>query len=217
MFFPVSCRMAVVESTQFRARFKDMILALPRDNAQEKGRHFVRQIRGMLRRLEWLDLCYEHKATAWLMDVAPQLNMMRLVVAILITFLLIFFYGIPMDPNTHEPLADGSYYGIVKRPGYQDRPYPFANLTSDPHGIGRMYSTVMRASDLSIMFRMSLHNRWQDDPQWAYAPTVRKLVFLLGAIHVMLSLCKCLAFLVLDFPLIWSCPPPNPPRPHPLP
>jgi hypothetical protein len=53
------------------------------------------------------------------------------------------------------------------------------------------------------MFRISLHNRWQDDPQWAYAPTVRNLVFLLGAIHVMLSLLKCLSFLVLDFPLIW--------------
>jgi hypothetical protein len=203
IFFPLSSRMGVIESTQFRGRFKDMILALPRDNAQEKGRHFVRQIRAMLRRLEWLDLCYEYKTTAWLMEVAPQLNIMRLIVAICITFLLIFFYGIPMDPNTDEPLAEGSYYGIIKRPGYKDRPYPFANETSDPEGIGKMYSTVMRADDLSIMFRISLHNRWEDDAQWAFAPSVRNLVFFLGAMHVILCMLKCLSFLILDFPLVW--------------
>jgi hypothetical protein len=66
-----------------------------------------------------------------------------------------------------------------------------------------MYSTVMRFSDLSIMFRISLHNRWEDDAQWAFAPSVRKVVFLLGAIHVTLSLLKCLSFLILDFPLVW--------------
>jgi hypothetical protein len=77
--------------------------------------------------------------------------------SILITLCLVVFYGLPVDPNSGELLADGNYhpgpfhYGGRSRPpaGYKmDIPYPYANQTS---GIASDIVVVcIRSSLLSI-------------------------------------------------------------------
>eukprot|EP00961_Rhodomonas_salina_P202954 2738236-Rhodomonas_salina.1 len=63
-----------------------------------------------------------------------------ILISVIITILLLFTYGIPMDPNTGRPLAEGKFYTRGPPPaGYEARDYPFASMTSDPTGIGARY------------------------------------------------------------------------------
>ena len=57
--------------------------------------------------------------------------------------------------------------------------------------------------DESLEFRLLLTDRWHDPYGWRYFPQGRYIIYTLGALHVLLSVLRLVAYLVLEFPLMY--------------
>jgi hypothetical protein len=130
----------------------------------------------------------------------------QLRLSILITTLILIFYGIPTDPNDGEILVGGNFHmGLIVRArppaGYTVSDYPYSNRTSDPLYKGKTKGSVLHYVDEALEFRMHLTSRWSDPAGWSYFPEARYLVYMLGLLHMLLSLLRLVAYVVLDFPL----------------
>jgi len=131
--------------------------------------------------------------------------------SVLITALLIFFYGVPMDPNSKAIIGDGRFHpsslGTLRRPpaGYRFIDYPWSVNTSDPEGWGKTYGFVLHSTDLSLKYRLALTSRWDSDAEWLFFPLLKNIMRALAVFHVLLSILNLLAYIVLDFPLeLWN-------------
>jgi len=132
----------------------------------------------------------------------------QLRICILITVLLLLYYGLPIDPNDGGILVDGTFQmGLYARgrppAGYYVSAYPYANMTSDPTGLGKTKGSALQMVDESLEFRLLLTDRWHDPYGWRYFPQGRYIIYTLGALHVLLSVLRLVAYLVLEFPLMY--------------
>uniref|UniRef100_A0A7S0VZZ2 RyR/IP3R Homology associated domain-containing protein n=1 Tax=Hemiselmis tepida TaxID=464990 RepID=A0A7S0VZZ2_9CRYP len=202
VYFPIGKNVDVVNSQTFQDMFKSQIEHIPREDSKEKGQKFMDSVKRMLRHVAWFEYVSSWQVSRQLLKYSEWLERASFLLAILITLLLIFFYGIPMDPNTGYIFHDGKFAPQVKRPGYDNNiPYPFAMNTSDPAGKGKTYSSVLLTQDDSVEYRLSLLTRWDHAAEWAFLPAIKEFILFLGGVHFVCSLGKSVSFLVLDFPL----------------
>lgn len=78
----------------------------------------------------------------------------------------------------------GSELGVCR---YGFKPYEFANLTSDPTGLGSTMGKVQSASDLSLKYRVLLENRWTSHAEWQFLPVVKWVMLGLACLHVVVT------------------------------
>jgi hypothetical protein len=140
VFFPVSEGMVrLVESKGFKVKWHDVIWNLPHTKLDEKHTELIAKMRHTLARATWLQTVAATTFGRFLVRHQETLRIVQFRLSILITLCLVVFYGLPVDPNSGELLADGKYhpgpihYGGRSRPpaGYtMNIPYPYANQTS---------------------------------------------------------------------------------------
>mmetsp|Transcript_33620 Transcript_33620/g.79353 ORF Transcript_33620/g.79353 Transcript_33620/m.79353 type:complete len:948 (-) Transcript_33620:361-3204(-) len=208
VYFPVdSSAVLLSKSTDFKALMDLRILQVPSANSVEKYRDLLKMLKQMVRQLEWLQYISSFQWMRFVIRYRGTINHAPLYLTVIITLLLLLFYGLPMDPNTGNILADGRFFVPNERvppAGYEPEAYPFANKTSDPEGLGATYGDVMMMADLSLKFRLRLESRWDSAAEWGFLPWMRAVILFLGILHAALTAFGGLTLLVLDFPLAWA-------------
>jgi hypothetical protein len=162
VFFPVSEGMVrLVESKGFKVKWHDVIWNLPHTKLDEKHTELIAKMRHTLAMATWLQTVAATTFGRFLIRHQETLRIVQFRLSILITLCLVIFYGLPVDPNSGELLADGNYhpgpfhYGGRSRPpaGYEmNIPYPYANQTSGTAS-GSMYQIF---SSFYIRHRLTL-------------------------------------------------------------
>ena len=207
VFFPVSEHMALlVKSTGFKLQWKKLIWDLPHTKVKLKHSQLVSKMRKTLAMATWLEHVASSDVGSFLIRKREVLRGVQLRLSILITALILIFYGIPIDPNDGEILVGGDFHmGLLARArspaGYTVSDYPYSNRTSGPLDKGKTKGSVLHYVDESLEFRMHLTSRWSDPAGWRYFPEARYLVYILGLLHMLLSLLRLVAYVVLEFPL----------------
>lgn len=190
----------------FRKVAENAMFDVPRDNPQEKAKAFIRRLHQIRRLIQHLLFIGGHPASRFLIRNKAWLDQAPLVLAALITLGLLLFYGVPIDPNTNDILADGIYHqpiSTVRTPpaGYSQGRYPYPELTSDPDGIGEGYGSILRASDLALKYRMSLRSRWESKAEWELFPAGKYLLWFMGLLHLLLAFTNAVITMVEQLPL----------------
>mmetsp|Transcript_36720 Transcript_36720/g.57378 ORF Transcript_36720/g.57378 Transcript_36720/m.57378 type:complete len:838 (-) Transcript_36720:1502-4015(-) len=196
----------LINTRDFRVEAMQTMFDVPRDNPQEKARAFLEKLKLVSKRVQLYTFLLDNPIRRFLIQGRCFFADTPRLLAMLITLLLLLTYGIPVDPNTGKVLGQGRFFSYEEEPpsGYNDEPYEFANLTSDPSGSGASYSTIMQHTDLSLKHRLLLKNRWQSEAEWEMFPAARWILAFLGFVHVVLVLINSAFYLVQDFPLVIS-------------
>ena len=196
----------LVKSTGFKLQWKKLSWDLPHTKVKLKHSQLVRKMRKTLAMATWLEHVASRDVGSFLIRKREVLRGVQLRLSILITTLILIFYGIPTDPNDGEILVGGNFHmGLIVRArppaGYTVSDYPYSNRTSDPLYKGKTKGSVLHYVDEALEFRMHLTSRWSDPAGWSYFPEARYLVYMLGLLHMLLSLLRLVAYVVLEFPL----------------
>ena len=206
VYFPVSEHMrSLVDSNGFKFYWKNIIWNLPHTKTKLKHKTFVSEMRKTLAMATWLQQLASHEVGSFLMRKREHLRSTQLRVAWLITVLILTFYGLPIDPNDGKILVDGRYQIGMQRTlppaGYHTEIYPYINMTSDPLDTGKTKGSILHSVDESLEFRLRLTNRWSDPAGWRHFPEARYVVYIFGLLHMLLSVLRLVAYLVIEFPL----------------
>ena len=198
----------LIESKGFKVKWHKVIWDLPHTKKEEKHKKFIWKVRHTLAMATWLERVATNSLGRFLIRKQEMLRIIQLRISILITVMILIFYGLPVDPNSGDLVANGTWQmGELARSrppaGYKVHPYPYSNLTTDPEGRGRTAGTVLHNIDNSLKFRMLLIDRWEDPDGWSFFKDDKRIIYALGAVHVLLSLLRLIAYLVLEFPLTY--------------
>mmetsp|Transcript_46370 Transcript_46370/g.108883 ORF Transcript_46370/g.108883 Transcript_46370/m.108883 type:complete len:1255 (-) Transcript_46370:266-4030(-) len=205
VFFSVDAQTErFTKSKHFLNTWKAVVASIPRENATEKAECLLARTKEVLDQMVWFHLLDKHPIGRLLLGYRRSLQTLSLLLSLAITLLLLLFYGIPMDPNTGGVLGDGGFWPVERArapAGYGFKPYEFANLTSDPTGLGSTMGKVQSASDLSLKYRVLLENRWTSHAEWQFLPVVKWVMLGLACLHVVVTFASSTAYLILDLPL----------------
>ena len=93
--------------------------------------------RFVVQRTKWLAYISRYPWPRFIIRFRNVVDKLPVMISATITILLLFFYGIPVDPNTGRPLGEGRFFTRGSPPpGYIAEDYPYAAMTSDPDGLG---------------------------------------------------------------------------------
>mmetsp|Transcript_17701 Transcript_17701/g.40030 ORF Transcript_17701/g.40030 Transcript_17701/m.40030 type:complete len:1724 (-) Transcript_17701:23-5194(-) len=195
---------SMAHNSDYKDRMTELIRSTPNNETHEKYVGFIQQLKSMLNQLVWYEAVARYRTVRVLIRRRKWVKKSTLSLSILITALLLIFYGIPMDPNTGGVFAQGRFFSKGTPPaGYQNLPYPYANDTSDPKGLGSTYGLAMSTIDYSLKYRLRLESRWASEKEWLFWPEGKSLVYFLTVVHLLLTVLYSLSYFILDFPLDW--------------
>lgn len=180
-----------------------LLFAVPREPPEEKSRCFLAQLKRVIQMIKWRKTIRggrRNVSSLW----RKFTDLMPIYLSLAITLVLLMAYGIPIDPNTGRPFAEGMWTpdkGYEGHPaGYMNSIYEFASQTSDPFGIGSTVRNVSQYLDLSVEYRVSLKDRYKSMKEWKLEPSIALLVCTLGGLHVYFSFAAAFFYMINDYP-----------------
>jgi len=110
VFFPVSEHMvSLVESKGFKVQWHKILWDLPHTKQNEKHKQLISKMRQTLAMAQWLQTVATNRLGHFLMRKHEAFRIAQLRICILITVLLLLYYGLPIDPNDGGILVDGTF------------------------------------------------------------------------------------------------------------
>jgi hypothetical protein len=183
---------------------QSLLFAVPREPPEEKSRCFLSQLKRVIQMIRWRKTIRggrRNVSSLW----RKFTDLMPIVLSLAITLVLLMAYGIPIDPNTGRPMAEGMWTpdkGPDGHPaGYTNTIYEHAFKTSDPFGMGSTVRNVSQYLDLSVKYRVSLKDRYKSMTEWQLEPSMALFVCTLGGLHVYFSFAAAFFYILNDYPL----------------